>query len=318
MRTRNLDEAIAAVAEVYCPHTIQVVGPAREIDACLTVESPTSQPLVTLSYSTAVDIDALNFSGLFLVMHCARGAAAATQEKRTAEWRMGQTMPFSAGFDTTLSFDQTFAQKSIRLDVDRLEAQCARWLGHPLEQPLRFDLSPFSDELEQIWRWALSYLEWSENHGPRLTEAAKTAFDEFLLTLLLHHHPHNYSEEMARERRAPVPGLIRRAERFMSESADKPITVSDVAGHLGVSLRTLQAGFRHWRNATPTQFLRAARLGRVRDELLRAGDGITVTNVAISHGFSHLGRFSAQYAQAFGELPRETLRRGQSAFARPK
>jgi AraC-like DNA-binding protein len=318
MRTRNLDEAIDAVTKIYCPHTVEVIGSARDIDSLLKVDHPTFQPLVTLSYSVPVKIDALNFSRLFLMMRCESGAAATTQEHRSAEWRKGQTMPFSAGFDTQLWFDRAFVQRSVRLDMDKLEAQCARWLGHPLEQPLRFALRPFSEELEQMWRRTLSYLWSSEEGGLPLSSAAKAPFDEYLLTLLLHHHPHNYSEEMAQAVPTPVPGLVRRAERFMVDNLDAPVTVSDVADHLGVSLRSLQAGFRKWRETTPTAYLRRARLQLVRDELLRPGQEANVTIVALRHGFSHLGRFSAQYRSAFGEEPRATLRRGRAASLQPR
>jgi len=313
MRTRNLDEAIDAVSKVYCPHTVEVVGPVGEIDALLEVAHPTSQPLVSLSYSVPVKIDALNFSRLFLMMHCARGAAATSQERRSAEWSQGQTMPLSAGFDTKLWFDQAFLQRSVRLDIDKLEAQCARLLGRPLEEPLRFALRPFSEELEEIWRRTLSYLWCSEEHGLPLGAAAKAALDEYLLTLLLHHHPHNYSDEMAEDTSAPVPGIVRRAERFMTDNADTPITVSDVAAHLGVSLRSLQAGFRQWRNATPNAYLRQVRLQLVREELLRSAKDANVTTVAMRHGFMHLGRFSAQYRATFGEGPSATLRRGRAS-----
>jgi len=313
MRTRNLDEAIDAVSKVYCPHTVEVVGPVGEVDALLEVAHPTSHPLVSLSYSVPVKIDALNFSRLFLMMHCARGAAATTQAHRSAEWRQGRTMPFSAGLDTKLWFDRAFLQRSVRLDIDKLEAHCARWLGHPLEEPLRFALRPFSDELEEIWRRTLSYLWSSEEHGLPLGVAAKSALDEYLLTLLLHHHPHNYSDEMARDTSAPVPGIVRRAERFMADNADTPVTVSDVAAHLGVSLRSLQAGFRQWRNATPNAYLRQVRLQLVREELLRSDKDASVTTIALQHGFMHLGRFSAQYRAAFGEGPSATLRRGRAA-----
>ena len=316
MRTRNLDEAIDAVTKVYCPHTIEVMGRARGIDASLKVTRSTFQPLVGLSYNASVKIDAQNMSRLFLMMHCARGAASATQEHRTAEWRVGQTMPFSANFDTKLWFDRAFVQKSVRLDTERLEAQCARWLGRPLEEQLRLDLRPFSDELEQIWQRTLAY-GWSREDGGglRLAGAAKAALDEYLLTLLLHHHPHNYSEELAQAVTTPVPGVVRRAERFMVDNAGAPITVSDVADHLGISLRSLQAGFRQWRETTPTAFLRRARLQLVRDELLRSGKEANVTTVALRHGFSHLGRFSAQYRSVFGEDPSVTLRRGRAASA---
>lgn len=53
--------------------------------------------------------------------------------------------------------------------------------------------------------------------------------------------------DMAEGTPALVPGLIRRAERFMADNAAAPTTVSDVAAHLGISLRSPQAGFRQWR-----------------------------------------------------------------------
>lgn len=311
MRTRDLDEAIAAVTKVYCPHTIRVTGHAREVDVVLEVTRPTSQPLVELSYGTPVRIDAGSFPRLFLMMHCARGRASARQENQRTEWQRGQTVPFSAGLNTRLWFDGAFAQKGVRLDLDKLETLCARWLGHPLEQPLRFELRPFSGDFEQIWQRTLSYLWSSERDQLALTGPTRAAFDEFLLTLLLHHHPHNYSEEMTQTERVPVPGLIRRAERYMTDNAQTPITVSDVAAHLGVSVRSLQAGFRQWRSTTPNAQLRKVRLQRVRDELMRSPDEAGVTTVALRYGFSHFGRFSAQYQSAFGEAPSQTRRRSR-------
>jgi AraC-like DNA-binding protein len=309
MRTRNLDEAIDAVSKVYCSHAIEVVGPTRNINAVLEVTHLTSQPLVKLSYSTAVRIDAGNFPHLFLMTHCARGSASTTQEHRSAEWRSGQTMPFSAGFDTTLRFDQDFAQKTVRLDQDKLQTLCARWLGRPLEQPLRFALRPFSEEFERFWQCTLHYIHDLGDGGFAPTRSAKRAFDEYLLTLLLHHHPHNYSAELAETGLVPVPGLVRRAERYMIDNAERPITISDVAAELGVSVRTLQTGFRAWRNTTPNTFFRDIRLRLVREELRRSGADGSVTATAMRYGFSHLGRFSAYYRSAFDETPGVTLRR---------
>jgi transcriptional regulator GlxA family with amidase domain len=102
----------------------------------------------------------------------------------------------------------------------------------------------------------------------------------------------------------------------MIDNAGSPITVSDVADHLGISLRSLQVGFRQWRETTPTAFLRRVRLQLVRDELLRSGREANVTTVALRHCFSHLGRFSAQYRSAFGEDPSATLRRGRTELGR--
>lgn len=309
MRTQNLDEIIGAVTKVYCPHSI-VVMRGHTIDAELTVSWQTSQPLIDLAYNAPVQIDAGNFPRLFVMMHCADGAASTTQQGQTAEWRQGQTMPFSAGLDTKMSFDKAFAHKGLRLDIEKLETLCARWLGHPLEEPLRFALRPFSGELERGWGHTLAYMaSWTAD---ALSMAAKAALDEFLLSLLLHHHPHNYSGELGNEARPAIPSIVRRAERFMADNAAAEITVSDVAAHLDISLRTLQSGFRQWRGMTPSAVLRQIRLQIVRDELLQSGTQGTITAIALRYGFSHLGRFSAQYRSAFGEPPSATQRRRRS------
>jgi hypothetical protein len=44
-----------------------------------------------------------NMAGVFLMMRWERRAASIIQERRTAEWKTCQTMPFSANFDTRLS-----------------------------------------------------------------------------------------------------------------------------------------------------------------------------------------------------------------------
>jgi AraC-like DNA-binding protein len=310
VRTRNLQEAIAAVSKVLVPHSVAVASTREHIDANLQVRQPTSQPLVTLSYGAPVTIDAGNFSQLFLVKHCLRGSAQAIQGRRQGEWREGQTMLLSAGADTTLRFDHACTQQSLRLDLAKMEQLCARLLGHPLEAPLRFDLRPFSAELEPLWQRTLLYLYPGDGSSLPLTAATQASLDEFLLTLLLNHHPHNYSEELAGPGPTPIPGIVRRAERYIEEHAEAPIVVSEIAAELGVAVRTLQAAFRQWRNTTPQSFLRDVRLQRVRDALLLGGEA-SVTDAALRFGFSHLGRFSAYYEAKFGERPSVTWRRSR-------
>lgn len=57
------------------------------------------------------------------------------------------------------------------------------------------------------------------------------------------------------------------------------------------------------------QYVREVRLRHVRDRLLKPMPGDSVTDIAIEHGFPHLGEFATAYKKAFGESPSETLRR---------
>ena len=83
----------------------------------------------------------------------------------------------------------------------------------------------------------------------------------------------------------------------------------ELAGSAGVSVRTLNAAFREYRQCTPMQALREARLNGVRAELLSAPSGARVRGVAEAWGYANLGIFAAGYRSRFGESPSDTLRR---------
>ncbi len=103
-------------------------------------------------------------------------------------------------------------------------------------------------------------------------------------------------------------GRVRAAVEYMHATAHTPITTTDVAERVGLSVRGLQQAFQRQVGTAPNAMLRGIRLDRINDELRRARPGeTTVAAVALRWGFAHLGRFSAAYAQRFGEYPRDTL-----------
>src|SRR6267378_1064058 len=308
LRTSDLAEAIDAVSHIYCPHEVEVRGSNRGVNAVLEVVHGGIQPIVSLRYSTPVKIDAGDFRHLMLMMTCVDGSATAMQHDSRVTWRRGQTLPVSPGLSTQLDFDGRFAQASVRLDIERVETLCSRWLKFPLDRPLRFELRPFSAELETAWAQAVALILTYERLTVVLPQAAATSLDEFLLSLVLARHPHNYSDDLRRLSRAALPRSVREAEHWMRTGGPET-SVSGVAARVGVSLRSLEAGFREWRQTTPTQYLRKVRLDAARAELLTPSASTTVTSVALANGFFHLPRFSAYYRTAFDEPPGLTLRR---------
>jgi transcriptional regulator GlxA family with amidase domain len=88
-------------------------------------------------------------------------------------------------------------------------------------------------------------------------------------------------------------------------------TASRIAKKLGVSLRTLELGFREYRQSTPTQVLRRMRLEAARAQLQAGDAAATVTSVALANGCPHLARFAHYYRAAFDEYPSETLSRSR-------
>jgi AraC-like DNA-binding protein len=308
--TSDLREAIAAVSGVYCPHDVTVLESNRGIDATLEAQAGSRQQIVKLRYSAPVKIDAGHFDNLLLFMSCVDGSAEATQGRNSVRWEKGKTLPLSPNLSSQLTFDRRFWQSSIRLDKSFVEDTCCRLLNRPLEAAIRFELTPFNPHLEMAWQQALQTVEWLQTAKLPPNSATLRRLEEFLATLVLESHPHNYSEAVRRERTSADPRLVREAERLM-RSAGPDITIGEVARELRISLRSLQLGFREARRMTPTQVHRQIRLQTAREALLNPTTSTTVTSVAVASGFLHLARFSSYYQSAFNETPGRTLRRSR-------
>jgi transcriptional regulator GlxA family with amidase domain len=81
-----------------------------------------------------------------------------------------------------------------------------------------------------------------------------------------------------------------------------------------VGVRTLQRCFREYFNITVSNYLKAVRLDSARRELVAAHHSNTsVTRIAMQNGCTHLGRFSVEFRERFGQSPRQAL-----AMHRPK
>ena len=112
--------------------------------------------------------------------------------------------------------------------------------------------------------------------------------------------------------------LVRRAEDLAAapeEISDvRPLSVRDLCVRCGTPRRTLNHAFQTVLGMGPATYLRRLRLNQVR-RLLRqpsANDQPTrVTEIALEHGFWHLGRFSSQYRELFGESPHQSTRRNE-------
>lgn len=80
--------------------------------------------------------------------------------------------------------------------------------------------------------------------------------------------------------------------------------ISELATKLGVSQRTLFRAFAASIGMAPRAYQKRLRLQMVRESLRCADDNsASVTEVAMDHGFWHLGRFSQEFREAFGHSP---------------
>lgn len=139
--------------------------------------------------------------------------------------------------------------------------------------------------------------------------AALTSIEHALTTLLLFGLKHNLANEINKPGRNAGLNKVRLVEEYISTHAAESIDMQTIAHVTGHSVNSIFRAFQKYRDYTPIQFLRAARLDKARQRLLLAETVVSVSDIALSCGFSHLGRFAADYKRRFGESPSETARR---------
>jgi AraC-like DNA-binding protein len=212
--------------------------------------------------------------------------------------------------------DEHASRITVVLCREHLERQLALLLGKPcdatFDPPLEFApvLDLTSGHGRSIARLARMGFADFEQAGPITRNPLTVAsLEDFIVNELLLSHPHNYSDALYGPTLSIAPRDVKRAIDFIEANLPSPISLADVIGSAGVPGRTLFKHFADYKGMSPMQYLRTARLEKVREELLRGYADGTVADVAMAWGFSHLGRFSVEYRRRYGERPSQSLRR---------
>nr|WP_232916254.1 helix-turn-helix transcriptional regulator [Pseudomonas viridiflava] len=97
----------------------------------------------------------------------------------------------------------------------------------------------------------------------------------------------------------------------MEHNTDPHLTVGEVAVHAGLSVRSLQSGFKRYRNTTPIAFLRSVRINKARRLLSVSSNNQSPRQVAELCGFTNYHVFCKYYLEAFFEHPSVTCGRNR-------
>lgn len=102
--------------------------------------------------------------------------------------------------------------------------------------------------------------------------------------------------------------LVRRAESFIDNNEQENISIAQLCEDLRTTVRRLELAFSDVHGLSPKKFIMMKKFNAARKELLHASpDKCSVSEVAMRHGFFHIGRFSTTYKMIFSESPSTTL-----------
>jgi AraC-like DNA-binding protein len=114
----------------------------------------------------------------------------------------------------------------------------------------------------------------------------------------------------ATTKRAAFPSdqALNNIEDYICANLDAAITRDDLAAEAGMSIRSLSRAFEKKYGLGPMAFVRQRRLDACFAQLQGSDrEATTVTEVGMSFGFWHIGKFAIAYRETFGESPSETL-----------
>lgn len=103
-------------------------------------------------------------------------------------------------------------------------------------------------------------------------------------------------------------GGFEAVREFIEEHLSEDISIEQLMAVAKVSERSLYSLFERQVGLSPRDYVRRRKLERVHARL-QLTSARSVTEVALDHGFVHLGRFSEAYRKRFGELPSQTWKR---------
>ena len=312
MKTRHLDEARDRVAAIFCPHRLETIGTHGEFSAVHNHLPGQRLSLNYIEYGARTLIAPGHLDTFYLLQIPLQGGAEITNGATSYQSTPDTAAVLNPHLPTKMVWQEGTQQVLVQIARSALQEQMSALAGRTLSETITFDgpldlATGAGAKLKRLIFWMVDEVD--RGTSPLGDGLMARQLESAVLSGLIEaaHSQLSLPEE---SRVSARPRHMRLAEEYIAEHLDQPIALEDIAAAAGISIRGLQQSFRCLRGNSPLEYWRDARLARAHSDLMQAGAGTTVTDVALRWGFNHFGRFSAAYRLRYGVLPRDTLRKG--------
>ena len=266
-RTTELEEARDRVSRVFCEHDLRLVGKGQRVEAEMYYRKIRGIGLGRMRYGANVSVDSGKFETFALIQMPTSGVETVEHGKHTVCSNSRIATVLSPSLPLKLQHDAGTEKLIIRIDRDVLERHCRQLVGGDLRQPVEF--TPRMDlnqsryaSWRRLMRWLYQEFGQDAQDDNEMINAPLFAaqVEQMVITNLLLTQPHNYSERLAGDGPSVTPHFVKRAESFIESNAHEPLTIGEIAEHVGGSTRSLFSGFRKYRNTTPMEYLKSVQI----------------------------------------------------------
>ncbi|URK86411.1 AraC family transcriptional regulator (plasmid) [Rhizobium sp. RCAM05350] len=307
----NFEHMVETFAGNFGPFDASPTGPTRNFLWKADVRSDGTLTLITGQYAAGWHVRTVPETSEWLSVLVPRtGSIDVTLGRTTIEGLPGRILLVNNHEAERFTVrGEPHLSDVLRVDWTVIARTVAAILETPLTGALELapavDLSAPSGQL--IGSLVQTILIGMRDNGPLLhSPIAMSHLTQTLADLVVRSIPHRFSALLDKKILMIAPRHVRRAIDFMNSNISRPITMQMVAEVAGVSIRSLETGFRAFKQTTPAAYLRMMRMRAVRQELLDPLSQQSVSEICLKWGFFHFGRFSATYRAFYGENPSDT------------
>ncbi|WP_168990108.1 AraC family transcriptional regulator [Yimella sp. RIT 621] len=299
VRSGDVEELTTVGSQLFSPHRLLYRGHSAQLSA-----SPIGGAhLIRLQYRGDSSVETTTDLEYFAVHLPLRGRSAVRFGQEVVTPPLGGGVVFSPGDRPAMRWSPDLSQLAIRIPAAQLIAHTAMLTGRPAGPRLRFEhrTAPGVD-----WAPALRTLAGAVERyrSEVLPDRLARGLLEMFMTSLVMTQPSTCSDALLIPPALPGSTLIEMVAGMIEDAPEQPWSLSRMAAESGMSGRSLQLGFKRYLGCSPIDFVRQRRLELVHRRLLDPEYAtVSVTQIATDAGFTHLGRFAAEYRRQYGATP---------------
>lgn len=309
-RSQNPDEIVDYVGKALAPHRMDTRNPDA-MRAKLTTFDIAQVQIVDIEYGTDVWIDPGELESGYLVHAAMSGVGQMRSGRDETAVSPENLYVTSPGKPFNCRMTPECRHLTVKISNAAFEDYLTRVLNIATTRPLVFYPGhEGSRELPAVWRNMLNHIMNQIELAPALMTNVHTQkqYSMVLIDMLLTNYCNSYSDQIALYGNDISPWYVRRARDAIHASLEDMISISDLAQQVGVSVRSLQNGFRQFIGLTPVEYVRRHRLEKLHYALMHDGNNRSVTELMLESGIVNFGRYAQYYRQQYGCRPSDTLR----------
>ncbi|WP_369856601.1 helix-turn-helix domain-containing protein [Candidatus Thalassolituus haligoni] len=219
----------------------------------------------------------------------------------------GQALMMNPGEKIDLLYSDDCEKLIVKIPREVINNTCVEFAGRLPKSGILFERKVRDIRQSQSFLSCIEAVFYEASEESELSlNGISSSYRDLLVQKLLNTFQSNLMDVMPPT--TPEDKTIQRVLGYIDTNIKENLTVEELSAVAGISVRKLYSLFANGLSTTPKRYIKQAKLLAIHRELKSNRAIRNVTEAAMDYSVTHLGRFSSEYKDTFGELPSVTLK----------